>query len=133
MFIVVAVAKGGVASGGDVAPSEEGGWFVHGPVIPDGGQVFVGDGGVDEGVVPREVTLGPVAGDGGELTDLEIEATVIPRGITERVFIETELWGFVRGIESAVESGLGEEVEPASGLSIQEEGEAGLKRAELSV
>src|SRR5262249_30638898 len=109
---------------GDVSPVDQIFGVVGRRAVPNAGQIFVGHGRVDEGVVPREMALGPTTEDSREFADLEIEAAIVPRGEAQGVFVEARLLVAVARIEAAVEAGLGESVDVRAGLRVEEESEA---------
>jgi len=74
--------------------------------------------------MPRD----PVADDGGELTDLKRESSVLPWGESEGVFVEPDLSAVITWIEAAVESRLGKEIDLRAELGIKEECQARVKQ-----
>src|SRR5438445_13683809 len=61
-----------------------------------------------------------IADNGGELTDLQSEATVLPRGNPKRILIQTNLGAVIARIETAIESRLREEINVRAELSVEE-------------
>src|SRR5438309_10445240 len=65
-----------------------------------------------------------IADNGGELTDLQSKATVLPRGNPKRILIQANLGAVIARIETAIESRLGKEINVRAELSVEEKCQA---------
>src|SRR6266568_4899554 len=65
-----------------------------------------------------------IADNGGELTDLQSEAAVLPRRKAKRIFVEPNLGAVIARVEAAIESRLREEINVRAELSVEEKCQA---------
>ena len=70
----------------------------------------------------------PVADDGGELSDLEIDARIIQRRVAQKIFVERARPRLHRRIEAAIDAGLAEEIKMLRPLASRKIDNRGLKR-----
>ena len=69
----------------------------------------------------------PIADDRRELSDLQIEAPIVPRRDSERVLVEPNLSAVIARIESAVEPRLNEEINLRAALRVEKKRETRVK------
>ena len=68
------------------------------------------------------MTWVPIAGDGGEFADLNVQPPILPRRDSERIFVGAEVRPFIRWIEATIEPRLREEVDVRSRLNVEKYG-----------
>src|SRR6266851_3345842 len=74
--------------------------------------------------MPRD----PIANHGSELTDLQGETAVLPRGYAYCMFIKPNLSAVITWIESTIEPRLSEKINPAPQLCIEKERQARIEK-----
>ena len=91
--------------------------------VPHPGQVLVGHRGRDERIAPRAVAVHPVAHNGAESPDLEIEVAAVPRADAEGILVEPQREAAVPRVESAVDAHLGKRIHARPELRVDKRGE----------
>ena len=71
-------------------------------------------------MIPREMTLDPGADHSREFSDLQVEATILPRRDAQGIFIGPPLFTQIGRIESGIDPALREEVYVGPNLGIEE-------------
>src|SRR5205085_6723369 len=98
-------------------------------LIGDNGDVFVGQGRVDEWIVPGIVAANEAAEDGGEFSNLEIYPWLVEGRVAQEIFVKAGVAvGTGAGIDAAIDAKLDEAVKMFAELRVEHERQAGLNQ-----